>query len=102
MNIKRFLTVLVVLVTLLAAFLASLGSTKSSSAIAQGQRVSAPASIFVASEAAVRLWSGAIRFSESNFPDFRLHTKVPSKPGVASECMSEENANPRRWGGCIQ
>jgi hypothetical protein len=102
MNIKRFLTMLVVLVTLLAGFLASLGSSRSSSAVAQEQQVSAPGSRLVANEPAVRMWSGAIQYSDNNYPDFRLHITVPSKQGVAAECMSEENANPRRWGGCIQ
>lgn len=102
MNVKRFLTILIVLVTLLAGFFAASRSSKPSSAVAQEQKIGAPGSILAVNEPTVRMWSGAIQFTDNNYPDLRPHTTLPLKPGVSTECMSEESANPRRWGGCIQ
>jgi hypothetical protein len=53
-------------------------------------------------EPAVRMQSGPIRFSDNNAPDFRPHAKTPSKPNADTGCIAEENANLRRYGGCVQ
>ena len=101
MNTKLFLITVVALVALLAGILSTFGLGRSSSVKAQEQVV-ARSSISVENESSVRMWSGPIQFNDANSPDFRPHAQTSAKPGVATECISDESIQPRRWGGCIQ
>jgi hypothetical protein len=102
MNTKFLLTT-VVLVALLAGFITYAVTSQSAPVTEQAQPgVVANAKLIIADEPAVRMQSGAIQSSDGNSPDFRPHTKPALKQGVTTECISEENAHPRRWGGCIQ
>jgi hypothetical protein len=104
MIMNTFLLTTVGLVILLAGFVTYSATTHSAAVTEQAQPgVVANAKLMIADEPAVRMQSGAIELSDGNYPDFRPHMKPALKQGVAFECISaEENAQPRRWGGCIQ
>ena len=99
MNTKLLLTV-VTLIAIVASIFALTAATKSETATTQAKAISSRLSI--ADEQPVRMWSGVIQLSDSNYPDFRLQAQTSAKQAVATECMSEEQVTPRRQGGCIQ
>ena len=99
MNTKRFLLILM-LVALSVSLLALFTTTEFRPVKAQVQP-NVSTSVLV-HEPAIRMQSGAIQFTDSNAPDFRPHTNTSLKHGIAAECIAEENARPRRYGGCVQ
>lgn len=99
MKTKIFLSA-VILVGLLASLFAFTTTTKSAA-------VHVPASVSrlnYETEPNVRMWSGAIQFSDSNYADFKPHVHISALVQTVSpeECMTEEQVAPRRQGGCIQ
>ena len=99
MKIKYFLIV-VELVVIAASIFTVLGRVNSISAKAQPEtNVSRP--LFL-NEPAVEMQSGEIQSSDNNSPDFRPHSAPVLMQHVASECISEENIQPRRWSGCLE
>jgi len=99
MNTKRFLIV-ATLVALAMIIFSLVTMTKSTPAKAQARNNTS--SVNLVSEPAVRMQSGAIQSSDGNAPDFRPHTKTAPNQDRAPECISENNFQPRRWGGCFQ
>ena len=99
MNIKRFL-IIAVSAVLSVSLLALVITTKSTPVKAKVQ-ADVSISSFV-NEPAVRMQSGPIQYSDNNAPDFKLRAVIPSKLDTDTGCISDENARPRRYGGCVE
>jgi hypothetical protein len=97
MKTKVFLSA-VVLVGLLASLFAFTTTTKS----AASHIPAGISRLSVQTEPNVRMWSGAIQFSDSNYADFRPHVQPSAKQTVSKECMIDEQVVPRKQSGCIQ
>ena len=102
MNTKFLLTI-VVLMALLAGFVTYSATTQAAPVTEQARPgVAANVEPIIADEPAVRMHSGAIQFSDGNYPDFKPHAVTPSKPDTDTGCISDENAQLRRYGGCVE
>jgi hypothetical protein len=98
MNTKRFL--LIALLVALAVSMFPLAASTKSTPLKAAVQAEVPRLILV-SEPAVRMQSGEIWNSDSNFPDFRPHAVNTSQVNGEDFCISDENARPRRYGGCV-
>ena len=98
MNAKHFVTIAVLVVLSVSLFtLASLRKSTPVKAEVQAEAVLP----IVLNEPAVRMQSGPIHFSDNNSPDFRSHVVPTTRLDADTGCMSDENATPRRYGGCV-
>ena len=97
MKTKIFLSA-VVLVGLLTSLFAFTTTTKS----AASHKPASVSRLSIGTESNVRMWSGAIQFSDGNYADFKPHNRPSALQTVSKECMTDEQIAPRRQSGCIQ